>query len=144
MLRKILVPTDFSDGAAEALRVAVDLARRLDGEITLLHVYQMPVYPELAVSAEAVRDFLTTVQDALARAKDAVNHMDGPSIGIAQVEGQPAAGIVAFAQEGKFDLVVIGTHGRTGLSRLLIGSVAERVVRTAGCPVLSVRTPPPV
>lgn len=140
-LKKILVPTDFSACAADALRLAQEIAQKFEGTITLLHVYQIPAYPLAEgtyvggpqVTAEIVKDILA----ALERAKDEA----GASVPISTqiAEGVPYLEVARVAREGHFDLIVIGTHGRTGLRHLLLGSVAERVVRTASCPVLTVR-----
>ena len=137
--KKILVPTDFSTCASEALRLATQLAKRFESEVTLLHVYQIPAYPLAEgtfvggpqVTAEIVKD--------ITQALDKTKREAGAEVTIATqiAEGVPYLEIARVAREGKFDLIVIGTHGRTGLRHLLLGSVAERVVRTAPCPVLS-------
>ncbi len=140
-LKKILVPTDFSDCADDALRLAQEIAGKFQGTITLLHVYQIPAYPLAEgtfvggpqVTAEIVKDILAALEKAKQEAGTAV------PITTQIAEGVPYLEIARVAREGRYDLVVIGTHGRTGLRHLLLGSVAERVVRTAACPVLTVR-----
>jgi nucleotide-binding universal stress UspA family protein len=142
-IRKILVPTDFSPGAAEALRFAVELARPIDAALTLLHAYQLPSYyfPDGSVyttSASVAADIISSVTSELERARRDTD-AQGVAARVSSVEGQPAAAILEAARG--HDLVVMGTHGRTGLRHLLLGSVAEKVVRSASCPVLTVRTP---
>jgi nucleotide-binding universal stress UspA family protein len=144
-LRKILCPVDFSDTSRAALRVAEDLCRQLGGAITLLHVYQAPGYtfPEGMVVAgpDVLASLVTQVEEALD-----VWRRDAESAG-AHVEktlavmGSTHSEIERVAQDGGYDLIVIGTHGRTGLKHVLLGSTAEKVVRTAPCPVLTVRAP---
>jgi nucleotide-binding universal stress UspA family protein len=142
-LKKILVPTDFSACASEALRLATELAARFDGSVTLLHVYQIPAYPLAEgtfvggpqVTAEIVKDIVS----ALDKTKKEADSRVPVTTQIA--EGVPYLEVARVAREGKFDLVVIGTHGRTGLRHALLGSVAEKVVRGASCPVLTVRSP---
>ena len=139
-----LVPHDFSDDAEAALEAAVELARRLDAQLHLLHVYQQPVDvlspygvaippnvgPELRAAAQS------RLQKIAAR-------ISGVRIEVHVAEGPPALVITEQAQALAADLVVMGTHGRTGLRHLLLGSVAERTMRTAPCPVLTVKTPEP-
>jgi universal stress protein A len=122
--QQILVPTDFSESADAALAVAGQYARLLPGRIHLLHVSD-------AVGTDAVR----SLADVRAKA--------GPDVPItvAGRTGDPAEEILRYAWRHAIDLVVMGTHGRTGVSRVLLGSVAERVVRGARCPVLVVPTP---
>lgn len=149
-LHKILVPTDFSECSEAACDMASTLARRLGASIELLHVDEPPawqgfVIPELVVSmpneaGTSLHEFVQT------RARRALEHLVEKlhSAGVARVGqrievGQPEAVIVRIAQETGCDLIVIGTHGRKGLERLMMGSVAERVVRQAMCPVLTVR-----
>jgi nucleotide-binding universal stress UspA family protein len=122
--QEILVPTDFSASADAALAVAGQYARRLRGHIHLLHV-----------SAAAGTDAVRSVAAVQAKA--------GPDVPIivAGGAGDPAEEILRYAWRHAVDLIVMGTHGRTGVSRLLLGSVAERVVRGARCPVLVVPAP---
>jgi nucleotide-binding universal stress UspA family protein len=142
-IQKILVPIDFSPHAAEATAWAADLARRYDASLTLLHVLQ-PVamaLPEgyVLMSANALSDLMTELDRALARARKDVEATERISPETKLVQGAPFAEIVQFARDGGFDLIVMGTHGRTGLKHALLGSVTEKVVRKAPCPVLTVR-----
>ncbi len=142
---KILVPTDFSDCAAAAQATAVDLARRLGGEIVLLHVLvEAPLYGEGLLSAPRVQSVYDAqrkwAEGALA-AQTADLRGDGIKASWRAMAGVPFEEIVSIAVEECADMIVIGTHGRTGLNRVLLGSVAERVIRLARCPVLTVRRP---
>jgi nucleotide-binding universal stress UspA family protein len=141
--KRILCPVDFSDASRSALRVAAELARRFDGELTVFHAYPLPGYtlPEGTIlPATAMLQELAEQTDALLKEWRAKAEADGaPRIATAKAVGEPAAEIVAAASEGKFDVVVVGTHGRTGLAHVLLGSVAERVVRRAPMPVVTVR-----
>jgi universal stress protein A len=142
---KILVPTDFSDCAAGAQATAVDLARRLGGEIVLLHVLvEAPLFGEGLLSGSRVQSVYDAqrkwAEAALdARTADLQGH--GIKASWRAPAGVPFEEIVNIAAEERADMIVIGTHGRTGLNRVLLGSVAERVIRLAPCPVLTVRQP---
>lgn len=134
-LRTILQPTDFSAPSDYAFRLACSLARDHGARVIVLHVAQTPtVYGEMG--AYAVADYsLGALRADLKRLRGpddlAVEHM--------LLEGDPAAEIVRIADENQCDLIVMGTHGRTGLGRLFMGSVAEQVMRRAPCPVLTVK-----
>lgn len=142
-IRKILVPTDFSDNAAQALDAAVDLARRYEATLLLLHVYQPPVYafPDGIVLAGS--KVLLSMADAsdrgLAEAKAQAEQLGARGVSVQSALGTPFADIIRVAREEDADLIVMGTHGRTGLAHALLGSVTEKVVRKAPCPVLTVR-----
>jgi len=142
---KILVPTDFSDCAAAATATAVDLARRLGGEIVLLHVLvEAPLYGEGLRSAARVQSVYDAQRKWAEGALDArIAELGGHGIKASwrATAGVPFEQIVNVAAEERADMIVIGTHGRTGLNRVLLGSVAERVIRLAPCPVLTVRHP---
>lgn len=148
-IARILVPTDFSDTAAPAIEYALQLAQRVGASVLLLHVYEIPIsYPEgHGYSAEMMRALEeganATLTGALTRWKERARAIAGDltpvSINGKVLTGPTAFSITEEARLGNYDLIVMGTHGRTGLARWMIGSVAERVVRTAGCPVLTVR-----
>jgi len=144
--KKILCPVDFSDASRAALRVASELARRFDGEVTVFHAYPLPGYtlPEGTVlPASGMLQELAEQTDALLARWKAEAVADGaPRVATGKSIGEPAAEIVAEAEDGKYDAIVVGTHGRTGLAHVLLGSVAERVVRRAPMPVVTVRPPP--
>ena len=138
--RTIVVATDFSDASALALEYARVLAKRFGAGLRVLHVVATPrplgteIYvPEaMSVSDVAVADAQRLMGETLAKFEGT------PVVGQVLV-GNPARKIVEYASDHDVDLLVIGTHGRSGLSHLLMGSVAERVVRTAPCPVFTTR-----
>lgn len=139
---EILCAVDFSRGSEATLEVAADLARRHGGALTLLHVREPPpaaggrgfVPPPGPSEAEAVE-----IGRSLDRWRAEAARRSGGEVHTAVATGSPASEIVRLARERPFDAVVVGTHGRTGLGRLVLGSVAERVVREAPCPVVVVR-----
>lgn len=141
-LRLILVPTDFSPGAEPALRLAARIARATGAEIVLLHVLDLMTpavwagSPDMGLWMDAAM-----VQDLQGRAEAAIGVLAArlPRARTLIREGGPRSVILDVAAELKADLIVIGTHGRTGLEHLLIGSVAEHVVRYSRIPVLTVR-----
>jgi len=141
--KKILCPVDFSDASRSALQVASELARRFDGEVTVFHAYPLPGYtlPEGTVlPASGMLQELAEQTDALLSRWKAEAVADGaPRVSTGKAIGEPASEIVAAAEDGKYDAIVVGTHGRTGLAHVLLGSVAERVVRRAPMPVVTVR-----
>lgn len=145
-LRSILCPVDFSAGSNRAVAYAEFLAERFDARVTLLHVWTSPVslYPELAVWADNAE--VTLAQAIEEHAQKEMQALVGSlsekfraRVTNELVYGDPLTTIVERAQAGGFDLIVLGTHGRTGLMHLLLGSVAERVVQRATCPVLTIR-----
>jgi nucleotide-binding universal stress UspA family protein len=146
-LKKILVATDFSPEASAALDVALELAHASGGAVTLLHIVQMPAYSfangTLYVpSPELVDDIIGDARRALDSVKQRCLER-GSAVETHWAQGDPAAEIVRFADERGFDIIVVGTHGRRGLRRLMLGSVAEQVLRAAAQPVVSVRARPP-
>lgn len=144
--RRILVPVDLSEPSRAALDYANGLARAFDASIDVLHVAEVPSFVPLANLPEVRGDDLSLVELVRSQAEQALStFLDeaagrGINVRHPRVElGTPAQVIVQHAKTFQHDLIVIGTHGRTGLSHALIGSVAERVIRHAPCPVLSVR-----
>jgi nucleotide-binding universal stress UspA family protein len=140
-IKRILSATDFSEASKQALDVAVAVARKYDAEIYLLNVVaQIPHLPASSTYEFDVRKYegllLAEAEKLLAALAEAVSH---PGIHILVSEGDAADGILRAAEENQVDLIVIATAGRTGLGRALFGSVAEKVVRRATCPVLTVR-----
>ena len=139
--KMILVPTDFGDPSAAALDYAIGLAGALGAEIVLLHSYELPIIgmPDgtMVATAELASRILEGAKVGLdkevARRKDA-----GASIRAIIKQGDACQMINETADEVKAGLIVMGTHGRRGLPRALIGSVAEKVVRTAHVPVLTI------
>ncbi|MDT8437137.1 MAG: universal stress protein [Gemmatimonadota bacterium] len=141
--RRVLVPVDFSEPSRGALRLARELAATVEGELHLLHVFERPVQPEIGVAGLWLDapDF-PTVRDSLREALETfAREAEGPDVPVTYhvTEGRAVAGILDFAEREDTDLVVIATHGLTGMAHVLLGSVTERVVRRASCPVLTVR-----
>jgi nucleotide-binding universal stress UspA family protein len=140
--KKICCPVDFSEPARAALRTASELAASFGAELTLFHAYQLPGYtlPEGSVvaSPKMLQDLADQAEAHLAEWRRLAEALGAPRVGTAKAVGEPALEIVEFARAGGYDLLVVGTHGRTGLRHALLGSTAERVVRRAGCPVLTV------
>lgn len=144
-LKKILCPVDFSDLSLNALSIAVDLASKFQSELHLLHVFEG--YDEISLNPETaltpMPQWLTKLrqvcQEKLAELPSADLAARCPVIVRADREGPAIHEILDYAAYQKIDLIVLATHGRTGLKHLLMGSVAENVVRSAKCPVLTVR-----
>jgi nucleotide-binding universal stress UspA family protein len=160
----VLVPTDFSDPASRALRYAAEEAALHRAKVTLLHVlpthagtdvYHVGGAPETTrhtgydplagarVGGPPFSEPTVVRRDpgeaALSRLRDLVPDTRREAWAVETASGPPADTIVRIAEERGVDLIVMGTHGRTGLQHMLLGSVAEKVVRTAPCPVLTVR-----
>jgi nucleotide-binding universal stress UspA family protein len=137
-LRKILVPIDFSECSRKALHYATALAKLCQAEIFLLHVLEMPPVPVQALEIAFMDD--TPKESAAKELSEWQAHVGSPtSVKSLVCSGSAYTEIVRTAEENNMDLIVIGSHGRTGLARLILGSTAERVVRHATCPVLVVR-----
>jgi universal stress protein A len=147
MFRRILTAVDFSPCSQVAFDMAVALARTTGAVLDVLHVFQPPktIPPELVVHHGPGDQSLTTLVRERAREElDALLANSGQRIGDAILEdGDPAERIIARASTSDCDLVVVGTHGRTGLAHAMIGSIAEKVVRLCPKPVLSVRVRAP-
>jgi nucleotide-binding universal stress UspA family protein len=135
-IHHILTPTDFSDPSRQAVTSAFELAQTFGAKLSLLHVIEVPEYAiEVALPLEALeRDARRELAFLLPEAE--AGHVDVTRL----VEiGIPYQKIVETATAESVDLIVMATHGRTGLSHLFLGSVAERVLRLAPCPVLTIR-----
>ncbi len=141
-LKTILVPTDFSKHSQTALNYAVAFARKFGAQLHLMHILQdLAVFFPDAVSVVPPTDQLNTaVQAALERLVHE-NHLEAQNVQLVVRVGSPFHEIAEYARDTGIDLIVMGTHGRGGLMHLLMGSVAEKVVRKAPCPVLTVRDP---
>jgi nucleotide-binding universal stress UspA family protein len=140
-LTKILCPIDFSAGSQQAMRVAVRLANEHGAELVLLHTWHVP---PMAFSGESMlsAEIIQEMRDDAQRGLDAAFHA-AAVLGAKRATAKLATGVpwdtITETAEAGFELIVIGTHGRTGLPRFLLGSVAEKVVRHAPCSVLTVR-----
>jgi len=139
-IHTILCPTDFSAYSDNAFLTACALARDYGARVIVLHVVPSPVMPYVTVAVPPPPEV------NLDEPREMLASYTAPDESIAVerllLEGEPREEIVALARDRPCDLIVMGTHGRTGMGRLLMGSVAEAVVRAAPCPVLTVRTPP--
>lgn len=140
-IRHVLVAHDFSETAEAALAYAVGLAQKLGARVTVVHAYEVPSHgsPEVLVLAtDWLKQFEVVAREALDQVVARVRK-GGFSAEAALRRGVAWREIIATAEEAKADLIVVGTEGRSGVGRALLGSVAEKVVRTAPCPVLVVR-----
>jgi nucleotide-binding universal stress UspA family protein len=145
--RRIMHSTDYSPASRAAFRKAIELAKALHKELVLVHILSPVLVPiitgEMYVPPATYDDLQRTSRDAARRHLDrltAVAKRAGVRVSNRLVEGAPVAEqIVRTARSLRADLIVLGTHGRTGFARAVLGSVASRVVATASCPVLTVR-----
>ena len=139
---KILVPLDFSSHSTKALELAMVLAKSFGGRIDLLHAYHLPPLVGMPDEILIPADFWTGVRDAAARKLEkSAQKVKAAGIPLEThlVEFAPTDAIVETAKKTKADLIVMGTRGLTGLRHVLLGSVAERTLRLAPCPVLTVK-----
>ena len=139
MYDRILLPTDGSEGMADVIEHTVALAREHDASIHALHVLDTATMSRMPMEAswETISEML---REEGQRALGEVSDTAGPvPVEEALTEGVPSKEIVDYAETENVDLIVMGTHGRGGLDRLLLGSVAERVIRTAPVPVMTIR-----
>jgi nucleotide-binding universal stress UspA family protein len=147
--RRILVPVDYSDNSKAAVLAAVALAKELGGSLDLVHVWDRPTYVTDAVMVRRPGEEQRSLAE-LIRAnaeKDMEEFLAGlplPSDVVVThrlVSGEPASTLIAELNQRKHDLVILSTHGRTGLLHLLLGSVAEKLIRFSPVPVLTVPSP---
>jgi universal stress protein A len=150
-ITRILVPTDFGPASDAALDYSITVARQFGASLQLLHVVDDPVVGGAAWGSEvyigsvpALRETLVDEATTTLSALRARAERDGIAAESEVRLGRPAAMIREVAEQQGVDLIVMGTHGRTGVAHLLIGSVAERVLRSAPCPVTTVRTADPL
>jgi nucleotide-binding universal stress UspA family protein len=144
-IRTILLPTDFSDCGNYALAYAASLARKFSASIICVHVIE-PIVPTVGYSGMTeplpIADISEQLEDSAERELPKLAECEecsGLTVEELIVHGEAASEIVRVAQERNVDLIVIASHGRTGLGRILFGSTAEAVVRHASCPVLVVK-----
>lgn len=144
MFKHILVPTDFSECSASALEYACTLADAFDSELHLLHIFQEPVptEPVPGMAFPPPESYLVELKQKVAEElKSAIDAEWEKEHDVIRATAQGAAfvEIIRYAKSMHIELIVMGTHGRSALTHLLIGSVAENVVRKAPCPVLTIR-----
>ncbi|MBY0588092.1 universal stress protein [bacterium] len=142
-LQKIGVATDFSKAADVALKYGWTMARQFGAELHLIHVIEdiIPTVPEPGLAMLPTQEIMQTLRrSSEAAMNEQLARIPGGEVPFVKVvrEGVPFREVDNYAREVAIDLLVLGTHGRTGLSHLLLGSVAERVLRSAPCPVLTV------
>jgi len=142
-LQKILLPTDFSTYSAAATKYACELATKFDAELNLLHTLEthLASTPNFGLGLDLpkyVSESKAGAEKSLAGVLDPA-WSAGRRVVTALIEGSPKAEIIAYARKHDIDLIVLATHGRSGLAHVLMGSVAESIVRTAPCSVLTVR-----
>ena len=142
-LSKILVPTDFSEPSKYALRYACRLADQFKAEVHQVHVVEaLPdLYFEGAIFTSETEGRMRETAEKLLKKQPQAPWADGVTVTHEVRQGTPLNEILAAAKDFEADLIVIGTHGRSGVGHLLLGSVAEKVIRKSPCPVLTVRTP---
>jgi nucleotide-binding universal stress UspA family protein len=139
--KHILVPTDFSASSSAAIELAIGMATQLDAELTLMHVWELPIYPyvELIVtSPEMTRAIEKSARECLETQLKEVRSRLPRTKSLLKM-GLPWQQIVDACKESDADLLIMGTHGRRGLEHAILGSVAEKVVRLSSIPVLTVR-----
>jgi nucleotide-binding universal stress UspA family protein len=143
-LETLLVPTDFSADAETALNEAISLAKSLGSRIHLIHIYHLPAYAAAPWGYSYPTDLFTEVrQHVAARMAEEQKRVEAEGISTSTevVEGAPSESIVECAGRIGADLIVMGTRGLTGIKHVVLGSVAERTLRHAPCPVMTVKAP---
>jgi len=147
-IQKIICPVDFSNCAQQALNYASELAKQFDAELSIVHAYEdpaayvtpMPMSGYVGPGAELLLELRKQLEVRLTQTKADVEQR-GVRVRSELLEGAPYRVVLDWAKEYGADIIVIGTHGHTGLTHALLGSVTERIVRMAHCPVLTIRTP---
>ncbi len=143
--KKILVPLDFGPSSEEALRMAIDLAKTFGSELTIIHVWEVPLYAYSGMEFSTI-DLLTPARDLAQKQLDEkldALRKEGANVRGILRSGSAWSEVRSAIDELAPDLVVMGTHGRHGLSRTFLGSVAEKIVRYSASPVLTVREKAP-
>lgn len=145
-IRRILAPTDFSEHSCHALQYARLFADRWGAELHLLNVIEPAVFPtEAGLTPMGLMNIDSELTNAAERAMGEIlnrQELQGvPQVVTAVGHGRASSAIIDYATQHQIDLIVIATHGRTGLEHLIFGSTAERVVRESPCPVLTIRPP---
>ncbi len=146
--KKILVPVDYSPSSKLALEWALVLAESMDASVHVLHTWEVPHYlrPDLTVWSGEISETLaehtrTEAEKGMRAFLASTTPAGRPNVTSQVLPGTPYATILEVVKKDGFDLIAMGTHGRTGVAHLLLGSVAEKVVRHAPCPVLTIRAP---
>ncbi len=142
-IQRILLPTDFSTYSATATQYACELATKFNAQLHLLHTLEirLAATPNFTMGFDLpkyIKESMNAADKAMSKVLDP-QWSAGRAVAQAVVEGSPKLEIIRYARTHNIDLIVLATHGRTGLAHVIMGSVAEAVVRTAPCPVLTVR-----
>ncbi len=140
-LKKILCPIDHSDCSKEALKYAVSLAMKDEAQLYLLHIIDIRSCNESLDTMSVQIPDKETLEQLRTKLLDCIPEeiRDDMNVEAIVIQGVPFAEIISTARENEIDMIVIGSHGRTGLAHMMLGSVSEKVVRKAPCPVLTVR-----
>ncbi|MFC4437450.1 MULTISPECIES: universal stress protein [Natrialbaceae] len=139
MYDRILLPTDGGAPAEQALETALDLAEQYEAELHLLNVVDTTIFAGEVETGPVIEQFEQTGSATVETLVEEVCEQGHDRVAGRVVHGRPHSGILSYAEKNDIDLIVMGTHGRTGLDRYLLGSVTEKVVRLADVPVLTVR-----
>jgi len=145
MFRRILVPVDYSEHSKGSLRFAAELAQALGSTLDVVHVWDKPTYVSDAVMVRRPGQEHCSLADLIRESAERdmteflANVALPPTLSLTQrlLSGEPASTLVSELKNGDYDLVVVGTHGRTGLSHMLLGSVTEKLIRLSPVPVLT-------
>lgn len=144
MIKKILLPTDFSEGSKNALPYAAELARQYNANLYLIHIiYDINQASGLHVPHVNLDQLYSEIESVAKKELErfGLEELRGMNVQREVIRGVPYDEIVKYAEKNQIDLIVIGTHGRKGLEKIFFGSTAEQVVRKAPCAVLTVRLP---
>lgn len=139
MYRRILLPTDGSTTTDRALDHAADLASRYDAELHVVYVIDATVFSDDVATGTLQAEFEAQGESIVERVSDRAREAGVDDVVDAVLRGTPHREILDYAADREIDLIVMGTHGRTGLDRYLLGSVTEKIVRVSDAPVLTVR-----
>ncbi len=140
-VKTILHPTDFSEGSQQAFELACNMAAQHGARVILLHVVAPPAPAPMPYEAAAVHSEALAEDEIHAKLEQLRSSKPELTMDYVVEQGNASDVIIQVAKQAPCDAIVLGTHGRSGLSRLLMGSVAEKVVRKAPCPVITVKQP---
>ncbi|MGD2188182.1 MAG: universal stress protein [Desulfobacterales bacterium] len=144
-IKKIVCPTDFSDPSYEGLSVAQEFAAHFSAELILVHIiFPGPIVPGVAEPGFHIPSSLKAMQETAERTLEDISRRKMPDdvpVRTLVINGKPAYEIVNLADEENADIIVIATHGESGWQKFLFGSVTEKVIRMASCPVLTIQQP---
>jgi nucleotide-binding universal stress UspA family protein len=136
----LVVPVDFEKASLKALDLAKDLGARLGAEVVVVHVYQVPLFTYPGLEPSLLPTFTVEIAAAAKRAVEKLSDAHGGLRAVLR-EGDPSTEIIAASKELGAEMIVMGTHGRSGFAHVFLGSVAEKIMRESNVPVLTVRAP---